>query len=181
MSIKADTKSILADSFCALLKKNAFENITIKDIVNNCEASRATFYRHFIDKYDLITWIYKSHVDELINSYPGISNCKNMLYHNACYYKENPKFFTRLVNIQGQNSFNEFVYTYALNYFEKLIINNTGTYKLPDNVLFSLKLYTAGTVFMGTEWINSGLKESPEKIAQLVYDSIPKPIKDYLK
>lgn len=44
------TKEILADSFREIAEKKSVDKITIQEIVDNCEYSPATFYRHFKDK-----------------------------------------------------------------------------------------------------------------------------------
>ena len=51
-------KELMADSFKELAHKKNIEKITVKDVVENCGYSPATFYRHFRDKYDLIAWDY---------------------------------------------------------------------------------------------------------------------------
>ena len=50
------TKEILAESFRELAESKSIDKITVQEIVNNCDYSTATFYRHFKDKYDLIAW-----------------------------------------------------------------------------------------------------------------------------
>ena len=48
------TKEILAESFRELAENRPVNKITIQEIVDNCDFSPETFYRHFRDKYDLI-------------------------------------------------------------------------------------------------------------------------------
>lgn len=50
------TKSALAASFCRLLAERPFCKITVADIAGGCGLSRMTFYYHFQDVYDLLTW-----------------------------------------------------------------------------------------------------------------------------
>ena len=52
------TKGILAESFRELAEGQSVDKITVQEIVDNCDYSTATFYRHFKDKYDLIAWNY---------------------------------------------------------------------------------------------------------------------------
>lgn len=48
------TRNLIIDSLIKLSKQKAFKNITITDITNEATINRATFYYHFIDKYDLL-------------------------------------------------------------------------------------------------------------------------------
>jgi len=59
MIIKEDarvkkTKEKLFGTFQALLAENQFEDITIQQICAKAEIRRATFYKHFTDKYDFL-------------------------------------------------------------------------------------------------------------------------------
>lgn len=48
------TRNAVMDSFIELLEKKDFNNITISDIASRAMINRATFYHHFLDKYDLL-------------------------------------------------------------------------------------------------------------------------------
>ena len=59
MKIKEDarvkkTKEKLFRAFQTLLTENQFEEITIQEICSKAEIRRATFYKHFTDKYDFL-------------------------------------------------------------------------------------------------------------------------------
>ena len=40
------------------LKTMSVDNITVKQITENCGVTRQTFYRNFMDKFDLINWYF---------------------------------------------------------------------------------------------------------------------------
>lgn len=48
------TRKLIMDAFIELSMKKDFKDITIKDITTTATVNRATFYSHFIDKYDLL-------------------------------------------------------------------------------------------------------------------------------
>jgi YidC/Oxa1 family membrane protein insertase len=54
MSDSNITKLALANSSKGLMVKEAFSNISVKDIVDDCGLTRQAFYYHFKDKYDLV-------------------------------------------------------------------------------------------------------------------------------
>jgi AcrR family transcriptional regulator len=47
------TRKLLIDAFVELLAEKSFEAITVQDIAARSTVNRATFYSHFLDKYDL--------------------------------------------------------------------------------------------------------------------------------
>ena len=60
-------KEILAESFREVAETKPIDKITIRDIVDNCGYSPATFYRQFSDKYDLIAWDYVARTTVIID------------------------------------------------------------------------------------------------------------------
>ena len=48
------TKYKLANSIKECMKTAPVDKITVKNIVEGCGVTRQTFYRNFLDKYDLI-------------------------------------------------------------------------------------------------------------------------------
>lgn len=48
------TRKLIMDSFIALSNKKDFNDISVKDITEDAMINRATFYNHFLDKYDLL-------------------------------------------------------------------------------------------------------------------------------
>ncbi|MDQ0157504.1 TetR/AcrR family transcriptional regulator [Robertmurraya andreesenii] len=66
------TRKFIIDSFIELLEKKDFNSITISDITKGAMINRATFYRHFLDKYDLLEKVIKE--DLLENVLKELSN-----------------------------------------------------------------------------------------------------------
>jgi AcrR family transcriptional regulator len=47
------TRKLLQDALLALLAEKSFDAITVQDIADRSTINRATFYAHYVDKYDL--------------------------------------------------------------------------------------------------------------------------------
>ena len=52
------TKYALAKAMEECMRRESVENITVTEIVRRCGVARQTFYRNFLDKYDLINWYF---------------------------------------------------------------------------------------------------------------------------
>lgn len=57
------TNQLLCTAFKDLLEKKKFEDITIQELCDQAFIRRATFYTHFIDKYDFFTYFIKHQRD----------------------------------------------------------------------------------------------------------------------
>ena len=101
------TKELLASSFLELSEKKPINKITIANIVENCELTQPTFYRHFKDKYDMMIWIY---VKEIGKSFEKIGTdkheWKDTIIDGVVYFTENKKFLINaLKHTSGRDSF----------------------------------------------------------------------------
>lgn len=48
------TKKLLQEAMIALTVEKGFSNISVRDITERAMVNRSTFYRHYLDKYDLL-------------------------------------------------------------------------------------------------------------------------------
>lgn len=48
------TRRLLQDAFASLIQEKDFESITVRDIAERATVNRATFYAHFVDKFELL-------------------------------------------------------------------------------------------------------------------------------
>jgi len=59
------TRKLILDALTALLDERSFESITVSEICERALVHRATFYKHFEDKYDVLHHIFERVRDEL--------------------------------------------------------------------------------------------------------------------
>ena len=64
------TKAKLLESFKALLSEKTFEDITINEICARADVRRATFYKHYEDKYAFLKYFVGSLRDEFDRTIP---------------------------------------------------------------------------------------------------------------
>ena len=60
---RLNAKDYLALSAIELFSKNRIEDVTVKDICQNCDLSTRTFYKYYRDKYDIINTCFESKLE----------------------------------------------------------------------------------------------------------------------
>lgn len=60
------TDALLRDTLIALLEEHRFAEITVGKIVQRAQVNRATFYRHYQDKYDLAAQVIEAAFEDLM-------------------------------------------------------------------------------------------------------------------
>jgi AcrR family transcriptional regulator len=53
------TRNLILRAFEQLLAEKGFESISVQDVTDKAEINRATFYKHFVDKYALLDYTIK--------------------------------------------------------------------------------------------------------------------------
>ena len=64
------TKKVIRDTFINLLLEKDIKKITVSEICQLSDINRATFYRYYLDVYDLLDKIEEEFVNELKNAIP---------------------------------------------------------------------------------------------------------------
>ena len=78
------TKYRLARAMKECMKSTSVENITVKQITEECGLTRQTFYRNFLDKYDLINWYFDK---LLVKSFEHMGQGKTCLLYTSRMFR----------------------------------------------------------------------------------------------
>ena len=65
----SETKILMAEALKKLIKDRPFSKITVQDIVAECNINRNTFYYHFENNYDLLSFTYEQEVQNIVESF----------------------------------------------------------------------------------------------------------------
>ena len=65
----SETKLQMSESLKRLIKDRPFSKITVQDIVADCSINRNTFYYHFENTYDLLSFAYEQEVKNIVDSF----------------------------------------------------------------------------------------------------------------
>ena len=162
----------LAEAVKECMKTTAVENITVKQIVENCGVSRQTFYRNFIDKYDLINWYFDRLLEISFKEMGSGETLREGLIKKFRYIKEERVFFQAAFKFDEQNNLKEHDFFMIFEFYCRLIREKTGN--LPDKKIRKLlEMYCQSSIYMTVQWVLKGMKESEEELADLMIDAMP--------
>ena len=65
----SETKILMAETLKKMIKDRSFSKITVQDIVGACNINRNTFYYHFENTYDLLSFTYSREVQNILDSF----------------------------------------------------------------------------------------------------------------
>lgn len=162
------TKNALAESLRELMLTNKFDKISVEQICNKAGLTRRNFYRHFMDKRDLLGYIYEQDFDYDFSEHPDWT-----IYDYVPYFSKNlyahRQFYIKAYSIEGQNSLRE----YCLNWLYPLLHRDSGQwYDSPEIEHRILKVTCYATFDAFVDWLSQEPCMTPEEFTKLYLDTI---------
>ena len=121
MTLSLITKKRIAKSFKKLLSKQSFEKISVRQIMEDAGIRRQTFYNHFLDKYELLEWIFQTELREQVTDNLEYISGYQLLQELLHYFSVNKNFYAQLFDIVDQNDFSSYFQTYCQQLVTKLV------------------------------------------------------------
>lgn len=166
------TKMVLKASFINLLKSKHISKISIKEICDDADINRATFYAHYSDQYDLRSKIEAELIDD-INEYldGGSFNdpesvSLDMLVKIFEYIKENAELCIVLLGDSGDINFQRQVMMIVREQCVSAWSSSKDIGK--DDAEFIYTFYAIGSVGIIQKWLLEGMKKPVREMAELI-------------
>ena len=170
------TRRQLKKGLAALMKEKSVNQITVKELVEEVDINRSTFYLHFKDIQDLLREIeenMEAQIKRAIEEHPIVSGNENAFYFIEDMFRvldEEREIRKALI---GPNGDMEFIHR-----IERIIKENSrGTLeKMFPGKKEDLKYFYAfclsGCLGLVKVWLNEGEEKSPEEMAQMTFNMI---------
>ncbi len=168
------TKMMFRNSLISLLQKKSIYQISVTELCNASEMNRSTFYKYYNNVRDILTEIEEETLEQGQKcmqeiEVSGISSAIQPLYRLLCYVKENRELYQIFLNNSADDNFLSVMMQNTIDFLKYKSQNI-----LPDNNNFSDYIFQyimSGCIHVIQSWISSSMTESPEEIAQLIYNA----------
>lgn len=166
------TKMVLKDSFITLLEKKDISKISIKELCEDADINRATFYTHYNDQYDFMNQIQnellenvEKHLSAFVQTDLPIS-LEDMVEQIFEYIKENARICKLLLSERGDLNFQKRVFMLV---YEKIINNITKDGAISKEDAEYIHAFTlTGCIGIIQKWLNCNMKRSPRFMAETI-------------
>ncbi|CCX99901.1 putative uncharacterized protein [Enterocloster bolteae CAG:59] len=166
------TKYKLAESVKECMKTAPVDKITVKNIVEGCGVTRQTFYRNFLDKYDLINWYFDKLVLQSFEQIGMGHTVGESLTRKFEFILNEKVFFTEAFRSDDRNSLKEHDFELILQFYTDLIAKKTSQ-PLGQELQFLLEMYCQGSVYMTVKWGLGGMKDTPREMSDKLVEAMP--------
>ena len=171
------TKYRLAAAMKECMKTTPVDAITVRQITERCGVTRQTFYRNFLDKYDLINWYFDKLLARSFEHMGRGTTVLDSLEKKFTYIQEETAFFAAAFRYDRQNSLREHDFKLILAFYENLIREKSGRPASPE-IHFLLEMYCQGSITMTVKWVLGGMDLTPSQFAGLLVRAMPAALRD---
>lgn len=166
------TKQLIAESVKELMKVTPFERLTIKQITDKAGLIRPAFYRYFVDKYEVLEWIFVNEVlkkSEVFIRQGRPAEAMEMIFHHVYHDRA---FYRACFDITGQNNFADAVTAALKDWYLKLMEISNVAIKTDNPMLTKEKIAqfksATLTVYL-RDWVTDIHREGTIKEATEAY------------
>lgn len=162
-------KDLIAEAMKILLREKKFSKITVGNICQKSDLSRQSFYRNFFDKYDVFAYLFKTYMDEAMNSY-GLMAMPEIGQKGLEFFWE----YRNAIKDMGcdfgyPNAFMNFWFDYCAEHYYSVI----GKVKITPEVEAAMKFYFHATYFTFYEYVCGNIAADPEETIRIVLNFMP--------
>lgn len=177
MRVRDKTKKKIASSMMDLLKKKPIDKITITDITVNCDMSRQLFYRYFVDKYDLINWMYEEDCGSVIYTGEEKFSLKSWIKYILDVIEEKKNFYIHAIQNDIEKIFEKLILDKTRFYLSNIIKYKTSS-ELTKQLEFLIEMTARSLVDMIIFEIKNELPVKKEILLDWLMNGISKEIAD---
>lgn len=177
MRVRDKTKKKIASSMMDLLKKKPIDKITITDITVNCDMSRQLFYRYFVDKYDLINWMYEEDCGSVIYTGEEKFSLESWIKYILDVIEEKKNFYIHAIQNDTEKIFEKLILDKTRFYLSNIIKYKTSS-ELTKQLEFLIEMTARSLVDMIIFEIKNELPVKKEILLDWLMNGISKEIAD---
>ncbi len=170
------SRKLLQDALIHLLRRKLLAKIQIKEIVNQADVSRTTFYQHFETKEQLLFSLIEDlfdnintavfHHDAIKEEPLDIVKLLTFSYEQWLLYSEELKWVLQIENKD--------LLIDSLKPHIKLLRNAVDQHFSPSNTVqayadYEISFVAGGLYMLIKDWIKNGMQESPETMGKITF------------
>lgn len=169
------TYKALGDAFMELLEEKSFDHITVNELCDRAMVRRATFYKHFADKYDFFAFFIRQIRD-------GFNKEKAPYQENGCFpegyyiylFRECIHFIKQheklVKNVLKSNMLGTLIEILSDEIYKDVLLNLKRQEKMgvsyPTSVETMASLFSGGIIQTLRFWLNGQNPVSEEKLVE---------------
>ena len=171
MSVGNYTKQAFADALKNLLATRDLQKIRVAELCALCGAERPTFYYHFRDKYDLVTWIYEQDYQRAARENGGVYDAAH-LERFLTIIRQEQNFYRKACAEHTQNALIPHIFGTYSETIRQILQKTMHTNALTAEQEFALRFSAYGWIGCLLDWIFERTELSAGEFSREMYNQL---------
>ncbi len=164
----AYTRRVIRESLYKLLETKHLSEITVKELCEEADINRTTFYRNYLDIYDL----YEKLEEELTEKAFADGDIEKDRYRLLKIIYDNQTFYREFFDSRLESKYIKQTIQKMYDEMKQLLIER-GTYdEKTFRILYQYNYH--GAVGVIREWLDGGCQETPEDFGNILFAIVEK-------
>ncbi len=160
---KKYTQQVIQETLVELLKDRHLSDITVKEICEQADINRSTFYRNYLDIYDLFEKVEQELSEQAFHNedlFKSRNRLLEVIYDHQDFYSE--FFHVGLESHQLKQMMKELKSQTAS------ILKKQGTYR-EETFETEYQYNYYGVLGVVKKWVENGCQKSPQELGKILY------------
>jgi AcrR family transcriptional regulator len=155
-----ESRRMIADAVVRLVQEHDLGSLTISQIAAEARVSRNTVYRNFRDMDEILLFVLRSYLRKGVPDTPSAekTTARDVLLWRFRILQKSPQLRAFLTDVRR---------AYLMREFNEASMRFFGTPRV-ELQPYHLEFYVGGIDAITVQWIESGMKESPEQMVETV-------------
>lgn len=177
------TQKFIMSTFMQLLESESLDKITVRDIVEECEINRNTFYYHYSDIYDLLDDVFRVETEKFMSEDVDENTTFGEEYERAaCFVLKYKKAILHIYDSKKRDVLQNYLETLAFSFISRFVKKEADGYGLPDeDIDYITGFYTHAIVGNTLGWIKRKLPSGQEKFIARTAGTFNATVKDMIR
>lgn len=163
------TKKAIMMCFIQLLEEKQIDKITVKDICENCEINRNTFYYYYCDIYAVLTEVFECEKEKVLKEMDETSTFYDEYRKCASVILNNKKAIIHIFKSKSCYVLSEYLETVTMNFVERFVRKRSEKEKLSErDIDYITKFYSYSIIGHTMKWIDEGLCEYDQDLLKKI-------------
>ena len=177
------TQKFIMSTFMQLLENESLDKITVRDIVEECEINRNTFYYHYSDIYDLLDDVFRVEAEKFLEQDVDDNTTFGEEYARAAQFVlKYRKAILHIYDSKKRDVLENYLETLAFSFINRFVKKESEGYGLSDDdVNYITGFYTHAIVGNTIEWIKRKLPSGQERFIERTAGTFNETVKDMIE
>ena len=177
------TQKFIMSTFMQLLEGESLDKITVRDIVEECEINRNTFYYHYSEIYDLLDDVFRVETEKFMSEDVDENTTFGEEYERAArFVLKYKKAILHIYDSKKRDVLQNYLETLAFSFISRFVKKEADGYGLPDeDIDYITGFYTHAIVGNTLGWIKRKLPSGQEKFIARTAGTFNATVKDMIR